>query len=1163
MSESFRSWEDQDALIMSPEATSVSSVTDWSSLKFPASQTISQKIIIVGNKGAGKTAFVRRFVAEELGVAIANVTPTASSSCSLQTSSSLQGTRRRSPEGPPKTISTNEVPKPEVGLDIYELELRSEEEANSRALRTNANNNTNANRGCVLKLSIWDFTSLFDDLQPIPEIFFTENTLYVVVWDMAAKDITPMEGECVLADPISGNTSICNDKHSGGRSSCEGEQNRTSKNASYSMDSRSYMQTHRSTGSSAFKLGYDSDSDDSDYDYYDDCDVDTYNQEEMRRKKRMLEKDIDRKVQSWVDRIQATSPGATILPIATHADHLLSKNLDATTLGGDKTASDVEDHRRKEAKSRCRLLKERITSNEARKVEGLEHMCQSGHNRHKSHLNDPNISRPIFKFGDAQTDGQVLPHAISVYNNDNEDKEEDDDDEILSSDSSAKKQTHCKNGGSFVDIRDFVLRNTLVLATMAGQKGDHEHSEKTDANQCDKYTIGLDEESAIPILLTTAMIRDARQNLCSRSKIVHREYFTKKLCNGTHRHNNSTFALHENRDCITNDMNEYEDMVAATLHSLTCLGELCYFADKIPASLRKVNRSKSSDVHVLHRFVVLDPTWLMESINFILQCGRSFVEETSKHRSVNETTKSKQYRATNFPTIGKEEIKRRWKNRSSTKEALAFAEHYFQFQCCDEHNIVLGDVADQVFEFIQFLLVEHDIIIPLSYQESGSRHYFLPSLLKETPVSNFNADPMTSNITLDSSTSVSMGLSHSSDLTDIDEEHALRQTCLNYPELEAACHGFVFVDTAPHSLMARIIVHSTKSLGGILNRKTKPRIIAREINCWKDSFRWKLQLDVKGEEQAIEINSVLLESGSITNPNVRTGESILLTYVEGCHDNKSSELWRQTCFSLRVAMQNAIDEISGIAYKEEAICPECLRKKPMGEIGTWSYGKLRSAVDSEEAFIRCRHGHRIEPKLCGILYCQFVEHPQQRLGISNGLRDESSPTSSRIEFKSTPRLESTCYLGSTRKQTSHHDGSLHREHEETEVRSEESDCSFNQLVAILLQKCKAKMNRTVFKKSRLNLENLNMIDCQIPIEELVETKFGRFLRSLSLAHNRLETLPKTLVTSLSNLRSLNVSHCLIYELPKRWNLPVLKKLDVSHNLLIDFPEEVSQERRRQ
>jgi Leucine-rich repeat (LRR) protein len=30
---------------------------------------------------------------------------------------------------------------------------------------------------------------------------------------------------------------------------------------------------------------------------------------------------------------------------------------------------------------------------------------------------------------------------------------------------------------------------------------------------------------------------------------------------------------------------------------------------------------------------------------------------------------------------------------------------------------------------------------------------------------------------------------------------------------------------------------------------------------------------------------------------------------------------------------------------------------------------------------------------------------------------------------------------------------------------------------------------------------------------------------------------------------------LIYELPKRWNLPFLKKMNVSHNVLIRFPQE--------
>jgi len=113
----------------------------------------------------------------------------------------------------------------------------------------------------------------------------------------------------------------------------------------------------------------------------------------------------------------------------------------------------------------------------------------------------------------------------------------------------------------------------------------------------------------------------------------------------------------------------------------------------------------------------------------------------------------------------------------------------------------------------------------------------------------------------------------------------------------------------------------------------------------------------------------------------------------------------------------------------------------------------------------------------------------------------------------------------------------------------------NLKVVLLLDRCKTKMKRLFFKKSHLALENLNLTESQIPMEELNGTKFGRHLQSLSLAHNILETLPQRLVHCLPNLRSLNLSHCLIYDLPKRWDLPLLQKLNISHNLLIDFPAE--------
>jgi hypothetical protein len=108
-------------------------------------------------------------------------------------------------------------------------------------------------------------------------------------------------------------------------------------------------------------------------------------------------------------------------------------------------------------------------------------------------------------------------------------------------------------------------------------------------------------------------------------------------------------------------------------------------------------------------------------------------------------------------------------------------------------------------------------------------------------------------------------------------------------------------------------------------------------------------------------------------------------------------------------------------------------------------------------------------------------------------------------------------------------------------------------IALLLDACET--IRFPFKK-KLMLNSLHMTAADIPVKDLYGTVLGQSLYKLSLSGNRLSTIPRKLVTCLPSLKSMDISQCELHQLPERWNLPQLRRLNLSHNRLSDFPEEV-------
>jgi GTPase SAR1 family protein len=190
-----------------------------------------------------------------------------------------------------------------VGVDIYEWDPKIDkrfEHIDNRIQLQDKELETLCGDVNV-KFSVWDFAGQHV-YHATHELFFSQRALYVLVWDMGATNPATKQHQKVEEQD---NTGV------------------------------------------AFRLDYDSDGSNSDD--YDDF----ISEEEARRADRALERDIDEKVQFWVDCIQSSAPGSAILPVASFNDIF-------------------EDDDYKEAKRRCNMLKERLLVHEKRRILGLE-----------------------------------------------------------------------------------------------------------------------------------------------------------------------------------------------------------------------------------------------------------------------------------------------------------------------------------------------------------------------------------------------------------------------------------------------------------------------------------------------------------------------------------------------------------------------------------------------------------------------------------------------------------------------------------------------------------------------------------------------------------------------------------------------------------------------
>ena len=180
-----------------------------------------------------------------------------------------------------------------IGVDIYEWDARNNTDRPNIDTRIEMDDDAQSQKqdDVDVKFSVWDFAGQHV-FHATHELFFSPRALYVIVWDMGAT-------------------------------------NRAT-----------YRDTRGQVEQGAFQLSYDSSDEE-------DGEADFVAEEEARRADCALERDIDEKVQFWVERIQSRVPGAAILPVASFNDCFSAR----------------------EAKRRCTMMKQRLLKHEVRRID--------------------------------------------------------------------------------------------------------------------------------------------------------------------------------------------------------------------------------------------------------------------------------------------------------------------------------------------------------------------------------------------------------------------------------------------------------------------------------------------------------------------------------------------------------------------------------------------------------------------------------------------------------------------------------------------------------------------------------------------------------------------------------------------------------------------------
>ena len=806
-----------------------------------------------------------------------------------------------------------------VGVDIYEWDPKDDKRFEHIDSRIDFQDNEIEELcGDVnVKFSVWDFAGQHV-YHATHELFFSPRALYVLVWDMAA------------ANPA---TKL-----------------------------RKNIEIEKQQG--AFSLNYDSDGDSED-------DDDFTMDEEILRADRALKRDIDDKIQFWVDCIQTSAPGAAILPVASF-DDLFSSNP-------------------QEATRRCNVLKERLLEHEQRRVQGIMNRL-SGYIQEKRANDEAALrlrkllnpySRPKLIFGQTEDDAVVRV-------------------------SGSRYTGFAQLTERIINIATGRERAQMPYPIFRGHVGARIPRMRIEVREAVRrmrdrfkvvewgYFISQLEKDGI------SNVEDISDALHFLTSIGELSYFGGAL-------NQSKMIGNVNEEWEKNSkkasmslmggddfsaVSEDEDLEETTPH--LSLDNTSFSA---PSTGNGLGSSLSETLSGgLSQYVFLNPRWLVAAVACILRHDLDTeIQETRRARAHGHQYIKRGdsfYEAhMNCPVITAEDACMLWQAKKFTKKAAERVEEYS------------NNMPVKPFEFLQLLLVRFGVFVPI---DLGIEKAFLGGTEYAQRMSNEDENPQ--EVTTPPSNSLLKAAFFFLPSLLGPGEPTEAWTYKSTDSWKATiCHSVLFPDGVPPGLMERITAsvlsniyalsrghqeQTYQSVDGTNIVTYEGHLTVKEVLCWRTAFLVKVGMQNTGEstESIVEVFCGVVDKEShlcVGSDSMVSGTRRLVTSGKGQEGDGGRKIWKGGYLIVLKAVQKVMGEYGGLEYEKHGFCPDCLSKRAVAEASYWDFTVIRNAVKNGESILRCSHGHRIDTRLVA----GPLDHLQNKptIGVSQKTHDAVVP----------------------------------------------------------------------------------------------------------------------------------------------------------------------------
>jgi GTPase SAR1 family protein/Leucine-rich repeat (LRR) protein len=818
-----------------------------------------------------------------------------------------------------------------VGVDIYEWDPKIDRRYEHIDTRIElCDEDLQKQTGDVnVKFSVWDFAGQHV-YHATHQLFFSYRALYVLVWDMGATNSATRQ-----------------------------------------------RKTDHETNKGAFSLNYDSDDESEEED-----NGDFSAEEEARRADRALERDIDEKVQFWVDCIQSSAPGAAILPVASFDDYFESD-------GG------------QEANRRCNILKHRLLKHEDRRIQGIKDRLKEYCDNNRAHDEGAqrlrkllsSYTRPKLIFGNDE-ENSVIRVSGTKYTGFADLTQRVIDiatgrDKCNMSFPIFRGHVGVRIPRMRLEVREAVRRmrdrfKVVEWGYFLNQLRESGLTNVDDISDALHFLANIGELSYFGLVLPDRDDNGMEESDVSTIGLLPQDHHLSLSYADTLLHNQAFGrrtsykpipVLSDNPFFSDDDLDD--DDLDDDDEAFLCVDDTTLTSPMAPTEDTSMTASGESIDGGLSQFVFLNPRWLVAAVACILRHDLDReIHET--RRSLNTGIKrvirgDSFYEANlNCPVITADDACMLWQAKKFTKKA---AERALEFS---------SNMAVKPFEFLQLLLIRFGVFVPIDLGIDkaflGGREY---SFSGRSP----GDDAAPDEITVDQPN------------TDLKATYFFLPSLLGPGEPAEAwtykstdswkatlCHSVLFPDGVPPGLMERITATVLSNMYSIAHKSraqgiaaampiSEGRLAVKEVLCWRTAFLVKLGLQTisatsdgtdRVGESVVEVFCGLVDKDShlcVGSEYMSVGSRRLVTSAKGQEGNGGRKIWNGGYLLVVKAVQRVMEEYGGLEFERQGFCPDCLAKKAIHEASSWDLTMVRAAVKKGEGTIRCRHGHRIDTRL--------------------------------------------------------------------------------------------------------------------------------------------------------------------------------------------------------